>query len=136
MTAPTNFETLTRPTSPNTYLVLPKGFQSTASADEPSPVFAMTAKDLHQAVRSLILDKKRWSIVAEDSDRPQLELVVKTKLLRFKDDVSIRCISTGETSSALAIYSRSRLGHSDLGANKKRVQSLLEELKEKASGAA
>ena len=53
--------------------------------------------------------------------------------MRYKDDISILVLpARGEESgSELAIYSRSRVGYSDMGANRKRVLGLLKRLKDR-----
>ena len=49
---------------------------------------------------------------------------------RCKDDIDVAAlaVATDENRSQLAVYSRSRIGYSDLGANAKRVRMLLEKL--------
>jgi uncharacterized protein (DUF1499 family) len=138
MTDLTDFKLLQRPTTPNTYVVLPRGFETTSTSDETSPVFAEDARSLFARVRRFVDRQDNWSIECEDTDEGQLEVVARTKLLRFKDDVSIRVCPApeGESGSALAIYSRSRVGHGDLGANRKRVQMLLQALKQNPQSAA
>lgn len=135
MSALTDFETLNRPGTPNTYLVLPEGFSSTAEADQVSPVFAEAPQALYARLVQLVSGRERWTLEREEASQLQLEAIAKTRLLKFKDDISIRVVPSGQ-GAALAIYSRSRVGHSDLGANRKRVQALLEELKQNTSGAA
>ena len=137
MTALTDFQTLQRPKSPNTYLVTPPGMQSAAEPDERSPVFAEAPQALYERLKAFIASQKQWTVSEEAAGELQLELVVTTKLLKFKDDVSIRvCPVPAGSGSALAIYSRSRVGHHDLGANRKRVQSLIETLQQNAPAAA
>ena len=138
MSKTVSFETLVRPDTPNTYLVLPSGLNSTAEADESSPVYGEPAEALYQRVKMLAGTKDNWTITAHDDEKLQLEIVATTKLLKFKDDVSVRvCPSKdGAQTSELAIYSRSRLGKCDFKANQKRVHSLLSELKGNAAATA
>ncbi|HIG23405.1 MAG TPA: DUF1499 domain-containing protein [Henriciella marina] len=133
-----SFETLVRPDSPNTYLVLPSSLSSTADADETSPVFGEPAEALYQRLKMLAGDKDGWTIAAHDDEKKQLEIVATTKLLKFKDDVSVRVFAAkdGVQTSELAVYSRSRLGKYDFKANQKRVHSLLSELKGNAAATA
>ena len=133
MTTPVDFETIERPDSPNTYLLAPEGLCKTASVDEPSPSFDATPRALFDRVEALVGSYKNWSTETRDEAQLQLDLIAKTKLLKFKDDVAIRVLPDSSTpeKSRLAIYSRSRVGYSDLGANRKRVQSLVAALKEK-----
>jgi len=58
----------------------------------------------------------------------QIHYIQTTKLLRFKDDVTIEFFEAADRQSTLAIYSASRTGWSDMGVNKKRVTAWLEEL--------
>lgn len=138
MSKTVSFETLVRPDTPNTYLVLPAGLNSTANADKSSPVFGEPAEALYQRLKMLAGTKDSWTIAAQDDEKMQLEIVATTKLLKFKDDVSVRvCPSTdGAQTSELAVYSRSRLGKYDFKANQKRVHSLLSELKGNAAATA
>ena len=138
MTKLVAFETLKRPDTPNTYLVLPAGMTSTAQPDESSPVYGEAAQALYQRLKALASSKERWTIAAHDDQEMQLEIVAATKLLKFKDDVSIRVIPAkdGAQTAELAVYSRSRLGKYDFKANEKRVQTLLSELKGNAAATA
>ena len=138
MTKLVAFETLKRPDTPNTYLVLPAGMTSTAQPDESSPVYGEAAQALYQRLKALASGKEHWTIAAHDDQEMQLEIVAATKLLKFKDDVSIRVIPAkdGAQTAELAVYSRSRLGKYDFKANEKRVQTLLSELKGNAAATA
>lgn len=138
MTKLVAFETLKRPDTPNTYLVLPSGMTSTAQPDETSPIYGEAAQALYQRLKALASEKERWTIAAHDNQDMQLEIVAATKLLKFKDDVSIRVIPAkdGAQTAELAVYSRSRLGKYDFKANRKRVQALLSELKGNAAATA
>lgn len=49
----------------------------------------------------------------------------RTPLLGFTDDIDVRFVSLGESRASLAVYSRSRVGYSDLGTNRKRVMRWL-----------
>ena len=132
------FEALKRPDTPNTYLVLPAGMTSTAHPDETSPVYGEPAEALYQRLKMLAADKDRWTIAAHDDNEMQLEIVAATKLLKFKDDLSIRVVSAKDRAQTaeIAVYSRSRLGKYDFKANQKRVQTLLSELKGNAAATA
>jgi len=47
--------------------------------------------------------------------------------MKYKDDIDIAVLETND-GSTVAIYSRSRVGHSDLGKNRKRVEALIDTL--------
>ena len=76
-----------------------------------------------------IIEAQGWAIQSRDAARGLIHAVATTKLMRYKDDIDI-LILPGDPEKAresrLAIYSRSRIGHSDLGANRKRVTFMLD----------
>ena len=124
------FETLQRPASPNTYLIAPASLCQTAEPDAPSPLFDMPPADLSGRLKDIISKTEGWTLEHEDTRLPQYEVVARTKVFKFKDDVSLRILSEPEApgKSRLALYSRSRVGYYDFGANKKRAENLIEEL--------
>ena len=123
-----SFKSLKRPPKPNTCLAAPADYCLAAEADFAPPVFPATAAALYQSVVDLVSQQKRIEIVKQSEDSLQLRYIAKTALLGFKDDVDIEIIPAGESSTTLAIYSRSRVGYSDLGANRKRVEELIAQL--------
>jgi len=128
-----DFENLQRPGSPNTFLVAPEGLCRLAGVDAPAPRFAESPKALFALLTRLVRSGKRVRDMLEDPKARRLRYVEATPLLGFRDDVDIVVLPVdgGEdagASSTLAIYSRSRVGYSDLGANAKRVRRLLESL--------
>jgi uncharacterized protein (DUF1499 family) len=54
--------------------------------------------------------------------------VQRSRFWGFPDYVSVRAVDLGDGSSALAIFSRSRYGASDLGVNRARVDAWLARL--------
>ena len=119
----TNLKTIKRRNSPNNYLVGPATFFATAQPDQ-TALSDAPARDLYAAVVEFAKGQRSWDIIASDPDGRRLKMVATTSLLRFKDDVDIEILEV-ETGSAPVIYSRSRVGYSDLGANRKRVESIL-----------
>ncbi|HAE93127.1 MAG TPA: hypothetical protein DCG65_01110 [Hyphomonas atlantica] len=122
-----NFKALERPKSPNTYLVAPAGFADQAKPDEAGPVFDCSPESLFGRVEALIGMRKDWRLESLDAQAGRIYFIAVSKLFRFKDDVNI-AVLPAEGKSTLAIYSASRIGHSDLGANRKRVHELLSSL--------
>ncbi|MCR9129594.1 MAG: DUF1499 domain-containing protein [Alphaproteobacteria bacterium] len=123
---PLDFANLERPSSPNTFLVLPAGFQSTASADLESPVFPGGPEAVLDRFRTVALATPRTSLVRQGGE--QIELVQRSALFRFRDYVTVMAVATGTSSSSLCVYSRSTVGYSDLGVNAKRVRAWLNAL--------
>ena len=71
-----------------------------------------------------ILEKtSNCRVISQDSGYIHAEF--RTRLLRFVDDVEFRLES--ETSE-ISVRSASRIGYSDLGANRRRLESIREEL--------
>lgn len=68
-----------------------------------------------------------WDIVAAEQAQGRIEAIATTFWFRFKDDVVIRIVADGN-GSRLDIRSMSRVGHSDLGANAKRIRAFLKQL--------
>lgn len=127
MTRFTDFETLKRPRSPNTFLVAPDGLCKNAAPDQAAPVFPMQASDLSRKLRGVVNSEGSWKDISVSEDGLKMHFIAVSSLLRFKDDVSVEILpDAGDPGqSTVAIYSASRVGHSDLGANGKRVRGLL-----------
>ena len=125
-----DFPPLERPKSPNTYLLASADLCEQATADQPSPHYSAGADEVFNACIKVIESHKNWTLAASDAAGGRLRFISTSPLMRFKDDVDILVLpGTGdEGGTRLAVYSRSRVGYSDLGANAKRVGSLLSAL--------
>ena len=66
--------------------------------------------------------RKRWTLVTEAAN--YVHFRVRTPLLRFTDDVEFRL---NPPSGTVSFRSASRLGFSDLGANRQRLEALAAE---------
>lgn len=124
---PIEFATLVRPGSPNTYLVCPTGL-SDCGPDKTSPIFEQARDTVLSAWLEMIERQPRTIETNPSTDGYQRTFVQRTRLLGFPDVITVQFISISPESSTLAIYSRSQYGHSDLGANKKRVMAWLSDL--------
>ena len=114
-----------RPTGqPNCHLILPRGWGA-GPAHRDSPVFPVEAPALARAVAACLTATPRTEIVARAPDGLQFEAIERSRLFRFVDHVSVRAIPQGAGRSALALFSRSRVGYWDLGVNRKRAARLL-----------
>ena len=120
-----DFKSLQRPASPNTALLLPPGFSSSAKADAETPVYDVSPKDLYVRALRLIGEKREWQLGEQDAATMRFTFIAVTPLLRFKDDVDVAILPVeGQPDkSSFAAYSRSRVGYSDLGANLKRLDA-------------
>lgn len=123
------FETFRRSRRPNNFLVAPEGLCQNAVPDKLSPRFPEPAEAVFKRLAQHIKTEILWEKLRTDPEEFKLKFIARTPLLRFRDDVDIQVLpGAGDKDSQIAIYSRSRLGHSDLGANAKRVRGLLTQL--------
>lgn len=120
-----SFKALKRPPKPNTCLVAPDNHCLAAEPDFAPPVMAMTARGLYSRLSEIIASERRWGKIQADPEALRIKFVATTGLMRFKDDVDIEVIEVDDGKASFAIYSRSRIGYSDLGANRKRVSDLI-----------
>ena len=123
---PVNFATLKLRTSPNQYLVCPPG-KCEARADQPAPLFAAAEQRLRETLIASWSAMPRTRHVAGSADPAsgEIRFVQTSAILQFPDTISVYTWPAGENSSTLAVYSRSLVGRSDLGANEERVNSWL-----------
>lgn len=114
-----------RPTGkPNCHLVLPRGW-GVGPAHHASPIFPVEASVLARAAAARLAATPRTEIVARAPDGLQFEAVERSRLFRFVDRISVRAVPQGAGRSALAFFSRSRIGYWDLGVNRQRATRLL-----------
>ncbi len=126
-----DFQDLPQRTSPNHYLVCPENYAN-RPPDAAAPTYACPAETLRQRVRDAIAGLGRTQIVAEDTR--QFRFTQTSRIFRFVDDVLVDIIPLGADRATLAIYSASRVGYSDLGANRRRVMALLAAIGRDRSG--
>lgn len=118
------FETLARRSSPNDALAAPDGLGSDRR-DIASPVYAVSPRELRDVFRRALASEKRLERVAEDEASLTERYVQRTALLGFPDTIVVRFVDIGGGRSSIALYSRSKLGRSDFGANKARLERWL-----------
>lgn len=124
-----------RPTGkPNCHLILPRSW-GVGPAHQDSPIFPVEASVLARAVAACLAKTPRTEIIARAPDGLQLEAEERSRLFRFVDRISVRAVPQGEGRSALAFFSRSRVGYWDLGVNRKRAGRLLAALESELAAA-
>lgn len=124
-----DFSTLKLKTSPNQFLMAPENTCLEAKVMKVSPTLPYSARELYVKIRDIASKDSSWRLSKEDESGMRLKFVVVTKVCKFKDDVDIVVISQDISESTICVYSRSRVGKSDLGANEKRVDRLIASLK-------
>ena len=125
-----DFARLRRPGTPNSCLLAPDGLCQHAKPDIAAPTIKKSAEALYRRLLGLAGQRRDWSDLACRDDTRQIRFTARTPILRFRDDVDIQVFvmpgaEPQQIGSQLAIYSRSRLGYSDLGVNRRRIISLL-----------
>ena len=121
---PVVFETLTRRKSPNDALACPADLCPAASDIVP-PVYPMPAHVLRDAMAAAIAQEERLQRVASDDATLTDRYVQRSRVMHFPDTIVVRTIERPRGTATLAIYSRSQLGHSDLGVNRARIERWL-----------
>lgn len=117
--------TAPKPSTPNSYRVGPA---NTTDADAEAPVFDASAGTVGAAFDAMVNDENFVELVGGSAEAGWVTYVQRSTLFGFPDYISVRFIDLDGDRSTLAMFSRSRLGQSDLGVNKKRVTSWLENL--------
>ena len=95
-------------------------------------VLELDPEDSFRQVKEAVLALK-WQIIEEEpptqrnNQTGRIEAVAETRLMRFRDDVTIRIRRSGEE-VRVDIRSASRLGRHDFGTNAARILRLVEEI--------
>src|SRR5262245_46165454 len=118
---PVSFETLERRATPNDALACPPGV-CRAQSDLLPPEYAVDAAKLRAAFGWMIAGEPRTSRVATDDAALTDRYVQRSALLRFPDTIVVRFFDRPGGRSTLALYSRSQLGHGDMGVNRARLE--------------
>lgn len=108
------------PSTPNWYRVAPGGVNA-------APEFSVPVSDLSSAFDRVVDKQPRIELLQDD--RPSggpVTWVQRSALFGFPDYISVQLLETESgAGSTLAMFSRARLGQSDLGVNKKRITAWL-----------
>jgi uncharacterized protein (DUF1499 family) len=115
---PVEFAGLVLPPSPNSHLAAPAG--ATAERHETTPLLPVSPEAGWAALRMLGEAVPRCWKLAEWPDRRQAQWVVRSRLANFPDIV-VGQIITLPGGSGVFLYSRSLIGWSDFGVNRRRI---------------
>jgi uncharacterized protein (DUF1499 family) len=108
-----------RPTSPNTALAAPADFAP--APDITTQAYAVPPDRLFAAIRAVALAQPRVYEQAVFAAERQVHYVARSDWLNFPDLITVQVTPQG----GLIVWSRSVYGESDLGVNRKRVQTWL-----------
>ncbi len=85
--------------------------------------------DLESVRLGLVLagEELGWDLQVAEATETRLHFVIKTRWLKFRDDLVVEIKPLDESRVTLYIRSQSREGKGDLGANKRHVERLLDQ---------
>lgn len=89
-----------------------------------------TAAEIDQAARAVADTADNWEYVESTltGPRPIIRLVHQSKLLKFRDDVTLTITESPDGESTIHIRSASRIGKGDLGQNPRNIRDLHQRL--------
>jgi uncharacterized protein (DUF1499 family) len=108
---------------PNDYLVAPAGL-SAAEPDRISDTWPIPPAEPMARVDAIALAEPRTARIAGRPGELWATYVQRSRLFGFPDYVSVRAVEV-PGGSALAVWSRARFGHGDMGVNRARVERWL-----------
>jgi uncharacterized protein (DUF1499 family) len=91
---------------------------------DPFPVVGSPRESIAR-LKTLLAERRHVRLVAERPDYLHFEF--RTPLCRFVDDVEFLADATRPDAAVVQVRSASRLGYSDLGTNRKRIESIRRE---------
>ncbi len=106
---------------PNEARIAPPGG---AAADIESPVFALTPEALMRRFDAVAMADARVTRLAGGREALFATYVQRSATAGWPDYISVRAVAV-EGGAALAVWSRSRYGYSDMGVNRARVERWL-----------
>lgn len=109
---------------PNSFRLIPEGMHAEA-ADGVAPTFSMTAGELALAFDRMALAQPRTRRLAGSPEAGAVTYVQRSRVFGFPDYISVRFFDLPDGGSSLAIWSRARFGHGDMGVNRARVENWL-----------
>jgi len=134
---PLDFAVLELTPKPNQYLVCPPGICAKAqTVHREAPVYPATVDKVVEAFMGILAKQPRITAGPVDTALRQYEIVQRSAIFRFPDTVTIRFIPLDGDRTTVAIYSRSHYGYSDMGVNKKRIDTWLDALEREVATAA
>jgi len=127
-----DFASLARGPKPNEALACPPGHCPNYKDAMPAPVFNIEAPRIARVLADDLAMLERTTRVDDESDPLRFRYVTRTPLMHYPDTVNIEIIPLasvdGEPRSSIAIHSRAKLGYSDLGMNRARIEKWLSRL--------
>lgn len=105
---------------PNDWLICPPA-ACRGEADASAPTFAVGAEAVLDAWRRTILAAPRTRIIRDDEADHWLVAEQTSLIFRFVDTIAVKALPQAGDRSSYAAYSRSNVGHWDMGLNRRRL---------------
>jgi uncharacterized protein (DUF1499 family) len=121
---PLTLETLMRTGKPNDALIGPASALP-VPPDATAPVFAIPAEELFATLISRINSSETITWAEQDSANFYARALTFSPLMRFPDTSQIWVLPVDDTHATLVLYAAAKLGHSDMGKNRERLESWL-----------
>ena len=116
-----------KPKKPNHWLVRPVG------GDARPPYYPVDVPTLAAALDRAVLALPRTERLAGDVSAGHMTYLRRTPIMGYPDYMSVR-VHLAEGGASLALFSRARFGHSDMGVNRAWVEEVLEGVEAELSG--
>ena len=117
---PVDFAVLKRRPTPNDALICPRDVCLQARPDAEPPIFPVPGLRLRSLVSEVALSQPGTTLLEKGPEQDRY--LVRTRLMRFPDTVVVQVFDRGQDASTLALYSRSQIGRSDFGVNRRRIE--------------
>ena len=116
--------TAEKPSTPNSYRVAPPNLTEEL-VDRVAPVYLANPTLMAKAFDDFARSRPKTSRIAGSPEEGWMTYVQKSEKLNMPDYISVKFIDLTGGRSTVAVFSRSRFGHGDLGVNEARVTSWL-----------
>ena len=93
-----------------------------------TPVFEANTERLYKRV-IFAASELGWDIIASDSDSQNTNMVARSRLFLFEDDIFVQVKLVDMDHSSLYIRSSSRTGSADFASNSGNIQTLINKIK-------
>lgn len=114
--------TVARTGRPNDWLICRSG-TCKAEPSEAARIYPVPADGLWAAWRAVLAEQPDVTVIAADESRQLIMVQDRTPVFRFVDTITIRILPLEQGASTFAAYSRSEIGYSDTGMNRRRLRA-------------
>jgi uncharacterized protein (DUF1499 family) len=92
-------------------------------------VTSRSTDEVNDAIEKFVANHASWSSAELPADNSTLQLVRTSKLMRYKDDVTVTLSTLEDGGTLIEAKSQSRVGKGDFGQNPRNLRMLLEAMR-------